>query len=184
MYVAGDGSVIDGGTRNARGAWGLRTQTTRRLGRLQVHWKYITSTRCECHALIAGLAASGDRRTQICDNQAAIKVLQTAREIATGRRPSHIKFRNRHRIEIRSTIALMREGGSFTATWVRSHQEGVICNDRVLVEQRAALARVDPDASEGHEAVLPGSYSDILKWDMIQLIDNSTCQLWAAFKCS
>lgn len=92
------------------------------------------AARCEFHALIAGLAATGDSGTQVCDNQAAIKILQTASALTTGKRPAHVKYRNRHRVEIKSMVALMREGGIFKAEWVRSHQEQEESNDRVLVE--------------------------------------------------
>ncbi|OWY93132.1 LOW QUALITY PROTEIN: hypothetical protein PHMEG_00037583 [Phytophthora megakarya] len=39
----------------------------------------------------------------------------TARDTVTGKRLPHIKYSNRHLIEIRSMIALMRREGSFTA---------------------------------------------------------------------
>ncbi|GMF18245.1 unnamed protein product [Phytophthora fragariaefolia] len=107
-HAAGEGSVIAGGTAEASGAWSIRTQNTRTIGRLQVHWKIMTSTRCECHALIASLATTGGSGSQVCGNQAAIKILQTARAIATGKRPAHIKYRNPHRVVIWSTVALIQ----------------------------------------------------------------------------
>lgn len=44
-----------------------------------IHLVDTTSTRCEIHAHIFGIASSNDTDTQICDNQGAIAVLQNAR---------------------------------------------------------------------------------------------------------
>ncbi len=57
-----------------------------------MHWRDMTSTRMECHALLMGLYNPGDQGLQVCDNQAAIRIVATAREIANGTRPRHIAY--------------------------------------------------------------------------------------------
>ncbi|OWY98144.1 hypothetical protein PHMEG_00031159, partial [Phytophthora megakarya] len=162
------------GTQDASGSWALRTSGRRYVGRLQAHWADITSTRLECHALIAGLAATRDSGLQICDNQAAIKTLETARAIVMGKCSSHIKYRNRHRIEIRSMVQLMRTDGSFASKWVRSHQEQEACVDSTLAEQRIALAVVDKDATVGHTETMTSDYDHLIQWDMVHLLDDTS----------
>ena len=77
--TAGDGSVHRGGTNNARGSWGLAQSSGMQIsGRLQINPIGITSTRCETHALLAGLALGGDN-VQTCDNRSAILILDKAR---------------------------------------------------------------------------------------------------------
>lgn len=57
-------------------------------------------------------------------------------------------------------VALISAEGSFTATWVQSHQEGAVCNNEFLVEQRVALALTDRDTAAGYESLLPASYRE------------------------
>ncbi|EGZ06668.1 hypothetical protein PHYSODRAFT_306861 [Phytophthora sojae] len=170
--AAGDRSVCHGGTPSATSGWGLRTGTVRKIGRIAVHWADMTSTRCECHALIAGLMASGDTGTQVCDNLAAIRTLETARAIANGIRSSHLKYSNKHRVKIRTMVALMRPGGTFTAQWVRPHQEHELTSDPTLNEQRRALAAADADAAQSHDPSMTGSYIGIMCWDAAHIMNS------------
>ncbi|EGZ24288.1 hypothetical protein PHYSODRAFT_296425 [Phytophthora sojae] len=116
--------------------------------------------------------ASGDTGTQVCDNLAAIRTLETARAIANGIRSSHIKYSNKHRVEIRTMVALMRPGGTFTTQWVRSHQEHELTSDPTLNEQRQALAAADADAAQSHDLSMTGSYTGIMCWDAAHFIDS------------
>ena len=71
--TAGDGSVLHAATKKLSGSWGyLAPDGTTLSGKLNVHRNDITSTRCEAHAIIAGMYSDNGRRHQICDNQAAI----------------------------------------------------------------------------------------------------------------
>ncbi|KAF4032709.1 hypothetical protein GN244_ATG15435 [Phytophthora infestans] len=113
-------------------------------GRMAIHKIDITSTRCEVHALMAGLIATGDCGQQVCDNQSAIQIFNRARKIANG--DAQPKYRDPHRIEIRSLQRLMHEHGTMVPKWVRSHQEHVATDDMSLQQQRSALAVVDTAA--------------------------------------
>ncbi|KAE8875594.1 hypothetical protein PF005_g13915 [Phytophthora fragariae] len=70
--AAGDGSVIGAGSMRASGAWAVVHGSVSVTGNVKCYWADITSTRCECHALIAGLHLSGDSGVQVCDNKAVI----------------------------------------------------------------------------------------------------------------
>jgi hypothetical protein len=92
--------------------------------------------------------------------------------MATGRIPNHIKFSNRHRVELRSMIKLMRPGGDFTPVWVRSHQEHEHTDNAELEAQRAALAMADELATESHAAAGMQSYGELIQWDKAHVLDD------------
>ncbi|OWZ14019.1 hypothetical protein PHMEG_00012560 [Phytophthora megakarya] len=173
--VAGDGSVLGAGTPEERGGWATHSGSIRKVGKVNVHWADTTSTRCECHALIAGLAGSGDSGVQVCDSQPAIATLEYARSIMNGTMSPHIKYNNPHRVEIRSMIAKMRPGGSFSAQWTRSHQGHEITSASNLVARRVALAVVDSEAVQSHAITMTESYADIIQWDLAHLVDSDGC---------
>ena len=168
---AGDGSVYGGGTSHATGTWSLITITGETIvGQLHCTPTSITSTRCETHALIAGLHETMDNGPQICDNKAAGSILATARWYRQhGRQP---KYGNKNRIEIRSLIAAMTNNGTFSTIWVASHKEQEKTSDDTLRQHRNALARADHLASNGHTATMEESYGKWLILDDWQLCDN------------
>ncbi|EGZ23261.1 hypothetical protein PHYSODRAFT_295736 [Phytophthora sojae] len=112
--------------------------------------------------------------TQLCDNKAAIVTLQTARAIANGARPPYTKYSNRHRIEIRSMVALMCPGGTFNAKWIRSHQECEYSDDVQLNEERKALADVDGDAARSHDEEMPS-------WAILEVPTAMLSEVFFAF---
>ncbi|GMF40651.1 unnamed protein product [Phytophthora fragariaefolia] len=94
----GGGSVLDANTHNASGGWAFHDDSgTVLLGKLRIHWSDITSTRCELHALLAGIFAGGDQGAPICDNKSAIHILLLARRLATSE-DTFLPYRNPHRI--------------------------------------------------------------------------------------
>ncbi|GMF57755.1 unnamed protein product [Phytophthora fragariaefolia] len=91
---AGDGSVMATTSPLATGTWAMQQPDGPSVtGRLAIHRNDITSTRCEVHALIAGLVASGDTWEQVCDNKSAIQIFSKARNLANGAL-RHIKYRD------------------------------------------------------------------------------------------
>lgn len=69
-------------------------------------------------------------------------------------------------------VKLMKTGGSFWAIWIKSHQEGEQTTDTVLAERRQALALADKAAADGHGGILPGTYSDVMEWDIVHLLGS------------
>ncbi|KAG1706272.1 hypothetical protein DVH05_001420 [Phytophthora capsici] len=137
---------------------------------LRVHRADITSTRCEIYALLAGNTLYGDAGEQICDNKSAIHILRKARAYANGALTT-IKFRDPHRMEIKSISKAMNESGSFEALWVRSHKEHEVTNGDLLRQRRQSLACVDNAAKNSLQQELSASYSSWLQFDSF-LRDN------------
>ncbi|KAH9112215.1 hypothetical protein LEN26_013310 [Aphanomyces euteiches] len=114
--AVGDGSVLRVGTATASGSWSVilpspqdPAHSTSTQGRLDVTPLDLTSTRCESHGMLYGLHISGDRNTQICDNQAAIGLILKARDLK--RKALVPKYRDPHRVELRSFMSLLSPEG-------------------------------------------------------------------------
>ena len=167
--TAGDGSVLHGGTAFARGSWGLVQRSGKIVsGQLHISPKCITSTRCETHALLAGLVLNADT-VQTCDNRAGITILDKARWLQKNRRQP--KFSDKNRIELRSLMA-HPSLKDFAGRWVASHKEGEFTDDQDLQEWRDTLAKADEIASAAHQCQMPLSYGTWLKLDGWQLVDH------------
>ena len=52
------GTGLAGGSAAARGSWALQSGCITATGKVQLHWRDVTSTRCELLALIHGLAVT------------------------------------------------------------------------------------------------------------------------------
>ena len=122
QMVAGDGSIVDRGTIQASGGWGLvMTEGTRIQGRLHLQSMDLTSTRCEVHALIHG-SRYARYYEQICDNKGAIGLWKKAQWLVT--QPDWaLRLNSAHRSELRTLRELHREHQLPTPKWTRSHQE-------------------------------------------------------------
>lgn len=93
-------------TQQGSGTWAMQQPAGPIVtGQLAIHRSDITSTRCEVHALIAGLVIGNDTGEQVCDNQSTIRIFAKARDLANGVR-LNIKYSDPHRIEIRSLCHL------------------------------------------------------------------------------
>ncbi|CAK4423226.1 unnamed protein product [Aphanomyces euteiches] len=178
LQAVGDGSVLRAGTATASGSWCVilpssqdPAHSTSTQGRLDVTPLDLTSTRCESHGMIYGLHISGDRNTQICDNQAAIGLPLKARDLK--RKALVPKYRDPHRVELRSFMRLLTPEGSFRGLWVRSHQENATSDDPVLNQRSIALARADALAATAHSATLTQSYASLLQRDAWELRDHN-----------
>ncbi|CAK4765458.1 unnamed protein product [Aphanomyces euteiches] len=178
LQAVGDGSVLRAGTATASGSWCVilpssqdPAHSTSTQGRLDVTPLDLTSTRCESHGMLYGLHISGDRNTQICDNQAAIGLPLKARDLK--RKALVPKYRDPHRVELRSFMRLLTPEGSFRGLWVRSHQENAPSDDAVLNQRRIALARADALAATAHSATLTQSYASLLQRDAWELRDHN-----------
>ncbi|KAE8900618.1 hypothetical protein PF003_g15413 [Phytophthora fragariae] len=156
----------------ATGTWAMQQPDGPSVtGRLAIHRNDITSTRCEVYALIAGLVAGGNTGEQVCDNKSAIQIFSKARNLANGAL-CHIKYRDHHRIEIRTLCRHMQPSGTMTPLWIRSHQEHLQVDDTMLQQRRAALATVDEAAGGAHDLQLPISYSDLITFDDYVVYDE------------
>ncbi|CAK4703385.1 unnamed protein product [Aphanomyces euteiches] len=120
--------------------------------------------------MLYGLHITGDRNAQICDNQAAIGLITKARDLK--RKALMPKYRDPHRVELRSFMRLLTPEGSFRGLWVRSHQEHTRTEDPLLHQQRQALARADALAATAHTATLPQTYASLLQRDAWELRDH------------
>lgn len=60
-------------------------------------------------------------------------------------------------------VALKRPGGTFTAHWVRSHQEHELSTNTLLTAHRQALAAEDRDAAQTHEETMVRLFTGIMR---------------------
>ncbi|GMF19563.1 unnamed protein product [Phytophthora fragariaefolia] len=175
---AGDGSVLGANTSYATSTWAMHQPGGPMVtGQLMIHRKDITSTRCEVHALAAGLVSSGDDGEQVRYNQSAIRIFIKARELANDKL-RHIKFSDPHRIERRSLCPHMQTRGSMTPVWVRSHQENLPSNDSLLQPRRQSLPA---------ETQLPVSRMVSMGWKLTPTgsrLMHSSCSMKRATSCS
>lgn len=167
---AGDGSVIHAKSARCQGGWAVRDGGTTVYGQLLFHKDDITSTRCEIHALIAGVALSGDTGNQICDNTSAIRIFQRVRRMLQTN-TTFIKYADPHRMEVRSLLNLLTRTGDRNIEWVRSHQELMRTDDHELRRKRAALTLADEAAKASHTYRMTGSCMGWLSLDLWMLLD-------------
>ena len=159
--------------RTAKGGWGLVINDQSVRGRLRIHHGNISSTRCELHALIMGLAASIDSGTQICDNTGAIMIFeQQRRQQRTGIIVP--KYSDKHRIEKRTIQKLLQNKGTFTCKWVRSHQEHITTEDPEINIHRNLLAKADTIANSAIKDNMTHSYTHIYELDSWTILDEQT----------
>lgn len=140
-------------------------------GQLRIHRDDITSTRCEIHALLAGLVLGHEVGWQICDNQSAIQVFNKARDFVR-QGYVNIRYGDPHRMEIRSLMEYMESHGTLQPQWVRSHQEQRRTDDLGLGKRRHALAQVDAAAKRSHQVRMQDSYAAWVRFDRWCLCDE------------
>lgn len=172
VLQAGDGSVELANTPSASGSWAIQLRDGTKLeGQILIHREDITSTRCEIHALLAGLAVGPDSGAQICDNHSAIQIFNKVRDFVRQVYVS-IRYGDPHRMEMRSLMEHMDRDGTLQPQWVRSHQEQQITDNLDLRTKRLALAQVDMAAKVSHHVTMPESYADWIRVDAWCLCDE------------